>query len=215
MFITLEGIEGSGKSTQMDNVRSYLKKRGREVVVTREPGGTLIGKSLRAILLNPANRQIDPLTELFLYEADRAEHVRKIILPALAEGRTVLCDRFYDATVVYQGYARGQDMELIRQIHRIVLGTLTPDLTILLDVPPEIGLARAWAQIKTGGRAGEESRFEEETIAFHHKIRAGYLDIARLEPDRFCVIDASKDSLTVQSAIRACLHRVLREDRAD
>jgi dTMP kinase len=215
MFITLEGIEGSGKSTQLDNIHSYLKKRGQEVVVTREPGGTLIGKSLRAILLNPANRLIDPLTELLLYEADRAEHVRKIILPALAEGCTVLCDRFYDATVVYQGYARGQDRELIRQIHRIVLGTLTPDLTVLLDVSPEIGLARAWAQIETGGRAGEESRFEEEALAFHHKIRAGYLDIARLEPDRFCVVDASKDPLTVQHAIRACLHRVLGDDRDD
>jgi dTMP kinase len=209
MFISLEGIEGSGKSTQLDNIRLFLEKRGHDVLVTREPGGTDIGKNIRAILLNPGNRQIDPLTELFLYEADRVEHVRKIIAPALAAGRTVLCDRFYDATVVYQGYARGLDLELIRRIHGVILGPLKPNMTILLDVSPDIGLARAWAEIEIGGRTGDESRFEEEALAFHEKIRAGYQDIARSEPERFCVVDASHDSLTVQNAILACLERAL------
>lgn len=209
MFITLEGIEGSGKSTQLDPVRLFLENQGHDVVVTREPGGTAIGKKIRAILLNPGNRQIDPLAELFLYEADRVEHVRHIIAPALAAGRTVLCDRFYDATVVYQGYARGMDLALIRRLHREILGTLKPNVTILLDVSPAIGLARAWAQIENGARTGNESRFEEEALDFHEKIRAGYQDIARSEPERFCVVDASHDPLTVQNAILTCLRRAL------
>jgi dTMP kinase len=209
MFITLEGIEGSGKSTQLSNIRRFLEKRDHDVLVTREPGGTAIGENIRAILLNPANRQIDPLAELFLYEADRVEHVRKIIVPALTAGRTVLCDRFYDATVVYQGYARGLDSELIRRIHRAILGTLKPDITILLDVSPEIGLARAWAQIENGGRTGDESRFEEEALTFHEKIRAGYQAIARSEPERFYVVDASQDPLAVQGEILTGLRRVL------
>jgi dTMP kinase len=209
MFITLEGIEGSGKSSQLDNIRVFLENQGHSVVVTREPGGTDIGKNIRAILLHPANRKIDPFTELFLYEADRVEHVRKIIMPALAAGRTVLCDRFTDATMVYQGYARGLDLEMIERIHRVILGSLKPDMTILLDVSPEIGLARAWTQIENGGRTGDESRFEEETLAFHEKIRAGYQDIARGEPDRFCIVDASHDPLTVKNAILAFLRRAL------
>ncbi len=210
MFITLEGIEGSGKSTQLGNIRRFLENQGHNVLVTREPGGTGIGENIRAILLNPANRQIDPLAELFLYEADRVEHVHKIIMPALTAGRTVLCDRFYDATIVYQGYARGLDLELIRRIHQAILGALKPDLTILLDVSPEIGLARAWAQIKNGGRTGDESRFEEEALTFHEKIRAGYQTIARSEPERFYVVDASHDPRTVQNEILIGLRQVLK-----
>ena len=209
MFITLEGIEGSGKSTQLGNIRRFLENQGHNVLVTREPGGTGIGENIRGILLNPANRQIDPLTELFLYEADRVEHVHKIIIPALTAGRTVLCDRFYDATIVYQGYARGLDSELIRRIHQAILGTLKPDITILLDVSPEIGLARAWAQIKNGGRTGDESRFEEEALTFHEKIRTGYQAIARSEPERFYVVDASQDPRTVKKDILTGLRRVL------
>ena len=211
MFITLEGIEGSGKSSQLDNIRIFLETQGRKVVVTREPGGTAIGKNIRAILLNPVNKRIDPLTELFLYEADRAEHVQKVILPSLAAGRVVLCDRFFDATIVYQGYARGLDSDLIEQMHSVILGRLKPDITFLLDVSPKIGLARAWSQIENGGRTGDESRFEEETVAFHEKIRAGYQKIARREPERFHVIDASHDPLKVKKDILTHLRRALVE----
>lgn len=209
MFITLEGVEGSGKSTQLGNIRAFLQKRGRTVIVTREPGGTDIGRKIRSILLNPGNREMEGLTELFLYEADRAEHVRKIIAPALSAGKTVLCDRFCDATVVYQGYARGLDLEEIRRIHRFILGNLRPDLTILLDLPPEIGLGRAWAQIDKGDRTGAESRFEKEALDFHRKIRAGYLDIARRESERFCIVDAEQDAAAVCRDIKKAIERLM------
>lgn len=209
MFITLEGVEGSGKSTQLGNIRAFLQERGLTVVVTREPGGTDIGRAVRSILLNPGNREMDALTELFLYEADRAEHVRKIIAPALSAGKTVLCDRFFDATMVYQGYARGLDLEEIRRIHRFILGNLSPDLTILLDLPPEIGLTRAWAQIDKGDRTGAESRFEKEALDFHRKIRAGYLDIARHESQRFCIVDAEQDAAAVCRDIKKAIERLM------
>ncbi|MGA9478133.1 MAG: dTMP kinase [Desulfobacterales bacterium] len=209
MFITLEGVEGAGKSTQLGNIRTFLQERGRTVIVTREPGGTDIGRKIRSILLNPDNQAMEGLTELFLYEADRAEHVRKIIAPALSAGKTVLCDRFCDATVVYQGYARGLDLEEIRRIHRFILGNLRPDLTILLDLPPEIGLARAWAQIDKGDRTGKESRFEKEALDFHRKIRAGYLDIARHESERFCIVDAEQDAAAVCRDIKKAIERLM------
>lgn len=205
MLITLEGIEGAGKSSQIGAIVEYLEHRGHAVVVTREPGGTEVGRKIRAILLKPSHRQMAPMTELFLYEADRAEHVQKVIAPALSEGKTVLCDRFYDATVVYQGYARGLDLGMIHQIHRFILADLRPDLTILLDLPPEIGLARAWAQIDNGFRTGDESRFEKEALEFHHKIRSGYLDLARCEPQRFRIVDASRDENTVRKEIIDCV----------
>jgi dTMP kinase len=209
MFITLEGVEGSGKSTQLGNIRAFLQLRGHTVVVTREPGGTDIGRKIRSILLNPDHREMEALTELFLYEADRAEHVRKIIAPAISAGKTVLCDRFFDATMVYQGYARGLDLEEIRRIHRFILGNLSPDLTILLDLPPEIGLARAWAQIDKGDRTGAESRFEKEALDFHRKIRAGYLDIARHESQRFCIVDAEQDAAAVCRDIKKAIERLV------
>ena len=211
MFITLEGVEGSGKSTQLDNIRAFLQARGFAVVVTREPGGTDIGRKIRSILLNPVNREMEALTELFLYEADRAEHVRKVIAPALLAGKTVLCDRFCDATVVYQGYARGLELEEIRRIHRFILGKLMPDLTILLDLAPEIGLARAWDQIDKGDRTGAESRFEKEALDFHRKIRAGYLDIAHRESERFCIVDAAKGAAAVRRDIETAIERLLEE----
>jgi dTMP kinase len=209
MFITLEGVEGSGKSTQVKHIREFMIQRGHTVVVTREPGGTDIGRKIRAILLNPESRGMDALTELFLYEADRAEHVRKIVAPALAAGNVVLCDRFCDATVVYQGYARGLDRDAIQCIHRLILGDLSPDLTVLLDLPPEIGLARAFAQIEKGDRDGQESRFEKRAVAFHRKVRAGYLDLAHREPGRFCIIDAAQDSAVVSRDIRTAIERRL------
>jgi dTMP kinase len=209
MFITLEGVEGSGKSTQLDNIRTFLQERGLTVVVTREPGGTDIGRKIRSVLLNPVNREMEALTELFLYEADRAEHVRKVVEPSLSAGKTVLCDRFCDATVVYQGYARGLDLAEIRRIHRFILGKLMPDLTILLDLPPEIGLARAWAQIDKGDRTGAEIRFEKEALDFHRKIRAGYLDIAHRESARFCIVDAEQGAAAVRRDIETAIERLI------
>jgi len=213
MLITLEGIEGSGKTTQLKNITAYLDRNGYDTIVTREPGGTAIGEKIRAILLNPACEGMEPLTELFLYEADRVEHIKKKIIPALAAGKTVLCDRFYDATVVYQGYARGLDLEFIQRVHRLILEDLKPDLTLLFDLKPQIGLSRAWDQINNGRRTGDESRFEKETLAFHEKIRAGYLEIARLEPERFHIIDASRDLPRVKIDTISGLEQALQQKR--
>ena len=152
MFITLEGIEGAGKSSQLQNIVAFLKDRGYECVTTREPGGTAIGGRIRGILLDPVNSDLDARAELLLYVADRVQHIKTVIEPALAKGRMVVCDRYFDATLVYQGYARGLDKGLIRELHRLVCGNLTPDLTLLFDLEPRIGLARAWREISNGGR---------------------------------------------------------------
>ena len=201
MFITLEGIEGSGKTTQVRHMLEFLGSKGFACVATREPGGTQIGKKIRAILLDPESKDMEPLVELLLYIADRAQHVKEIILPLLSAGKTVVCDRYYDATVVYQGFARGINIELIHELHKSILKDLKPDITILLDLPSKIGLARAWKQIESGDRADLETRFEEETLAFHEKVRSGYLELARLEPQRFRVVDASKNENQVRAEI--------------
>ncbi len=210
MFITLEGIEGSGKTTQIDYLVKYLEKQGRQCVTTREPGGTSIGDKIRAILLDPESRDLDPTAELLLYMADRAQHINSVIKPAVADGQTVICDRYFDATVVYQGFARELDVDVIRQLHALLFNDLKPDLTFLLDLEPGEGLTRAWKQLNDGQRAGGESRFEEETLAFHKKVRAGYLELARLEPDRFCIIDATRDVRQVRDDIYNVLTAFLR-----
>jgi dTMP kinase len=201
MFITLEGIEGSGKTTQAINIVRFLEEKGHTCVITREPGGTEIGKQIRAILLDPENKDLDPLAELLLYAADRAQHLKSIIGPELSAGKTVICDRFFDATTVYQGFARGLDMELINRLHQIVLNSVKPDLTLLFDLPVEIGLGRAWESLDNGSRTARESRFEKETLAFHEKVRSGYLVLAGQEPDRFRIINASNDKEKVLEEI--------------
>jgi len=201
MFISFEGIEGSGKTTHVKHTVRFLKDKGHDCVITREPGGTRIGKKIRAILLDPMSKDMDPLAELLLYTADRAQHIKEFILPLLSDGKMVLCDRYYDATMAYQGFARGLDIGLIEKMHKLLFENLKPDITLLLDLPPEIGLARAWKQIETGTRTGEETRFEEETLSFHKKVRSGYLELARLEPERFRIIDASKDEHGVREEI--------------
>jgi len=201
MFITLEGIEGSGKTTQLEPIVNYLKGRGCECIVTREPGGTRIGKKIRSILLDPDSREIDPMTELLLYMADRSQHINEVVIPHLASGKLVLCDRYYDATLVYQGYARGIDIEIIQRLHQWILKDLKPDVTILLDLEPQIGLKRAWKEIDRGTRTGLETRFEKETLRFHKKVRAGYLTLARNDPDRFEVVDASQNERQVRERI--------------
>ena len=191
MFITLEGIEGSGKTTAVAGLVAYLEGEGHVCTVTREPGGTPFGRRLRSILLDPDSGDIDPAAELLLYCADRVQHVRKVIRPALAAGRIVVCDRYMDATLAYQGGARGLGMALIRDMHHLVLPPLQPDVTLLFDLDPRVGLARAWAAVEGGQRHRRESRFETEALAFHETVRANYLALAREAPDRFAVLDAA------------------------
>ena len=201
MFITFEGIEGSGKTTQIKLLIPVLQAKGYECIATREPGATKIGHKIRAILLDGAHTSMLPLTELLLYEADRAQHVHDVIKPALSANKVVVSDRFFDATTVYQGYARGFDLKLVEQIHRLVIGNLKPDLTIVLDLPVDLGLKRAWQRIKNQSTSLREDRFEKEAIAFHEKVRQGYLTLAGIEPERFRVIDASRDQQTIHEDI--------------
>lgn len=209
MFISLEGIEGCGKTTQLEYLSAYLTAKGRAHVVTREPGGTAIGNKIRSILLDPASKALVATAELLLYLADRAQHIESLIKPCLAKGKIVLCDRYFDATVVYQGFARGLDTGFIRDLHRIIFQDLKPDITLLLDLPPRIGLARAWQELDSGNRCDAESRFEEEAIGFHEKVRAGYLELAKIEPARFKIIDAARALAAVQADIRQVLSDVL------
>lgn len=201
MFISFEGIEGSGKTTHAEHTVRFLQDKGHDCVITREPGGTRIGEKIRAILLDPLSKDMDPLTELLLYNADRAQHIKEYILPLLSDGKMVLCDRYYDATMAYQGFARGLNIGLIEKMHTLLFENLKPDITLLLDLPPEIGLKRAWKQIHNGNRISEETRFEEERLSFHTRVRKGYLELARLEPERFRVIDASKKEDEVREEI--------------
>lgn len=205
MLITLEGIEGAGKTTQLENIVAFFKAKGYECVTTREPGGTPIGAQIRSILLDPQNVRLDANAELLLYMADRVQHIRTLIEPHLADGQVVLCDRFFDATLVYQGYARGLDTKLIRTLHQLVCDDLQPDLTLLFDLEPAQGLARAWHQIDNGSRTDQETRFEQEKLAFHHKVRQGYLDLARQSPQRFRIIDAGQAVSRVTLAVEAAL----------
>ena len=201
MFITFEGIEGSGKTTQIRYLVEYFSSRGHACVTTREPGGTSIGNKIRSILLDPESKGMHPTTELLLYMADRAQHIQFLVKPALAAGKTVLCDRYFDATVVYQGYARGLGIDFVKKLHAMVLNNLKPDTTILLDLAPEVGLKRAWEQLDHGQRSDDESRFEEEKLEFHQRVREGYLDLAHREPDRFHTIDADQDDWQVRDQI--------------
>jgi dTMP kinase len=211
MFITLEGIEGSGKTTQIWRLVEFFEDRGIECVATRQPGGTLIGENIRSILLDPANSALEPLAELLLYLADRAQHINELIRPALKNGKTVVCDRYFDATLVYQGFARGLSIELIRQLHQLLFDDLKPDVTLLLDLSPQVGLERAWQQLNNGQRSGDESRFEAEAVAFHEKVRAGYLELARLEPERFRIIDAAQTQNQVFVAMRKIVSSFLKQ----
>ncbi|HYA88909.1 MAG TPA: dTMP kinase [Nitrospirota bacterium] len=200
-FITLEGIEGSGKSTQIVLLANYLKSLGIRLVLTREPGGTLIGDQVRKILLDPANTALDPKAELLLYAASRAQHLKEVILPHLEGPGVVLCDRFADATLAYQGYGRRLDIDLIRTLDGIVCAGLSPDITILLDIDAAAGVARARGRNNIRGLE-TEGRFENESIAFHERVRQGYLALARQEPERFRIVEASRSREDIQTEIR-------------
>ncbi len=196
-LITFEGIEGSGKSTQARRAAELCRASGREALLEREPGGTAIGKRLREVLLDPASRALDPLSELLLMEADRRQHVSEVLGPALARGALVLCDRFNDATFAYQGGGRGLAAEIVEAIDGWTTGGIRPDRTLLFDCPVDVGLARARR------RDGESTpRFEAEDRSFHERVRAAYLAIARREPARVKVIDTTRPPDEVFADVR-------------
>ncbi len=194
-FITLEGGEGTGKSTQVARLAERLRSTGREVIVTREPGGTPGAEAIRALLVQGEVDRWDALSETLLLNAARHDHVERVIRPALARGAWVVCDRYVDSTLVYQGIAKGLDVELLVRLHEQATGPLWPDLTLVLDVPAAIGLARA------ASRRGDETRFEAHDAAFHERLRAGFLDLAARYAGRCAVIDAIVDVDAVSAAI--------------
>ena len=197
-FITVEGIEGVGKTTNIDFIHQQLQAAGRDVVLTREPGGTPLAEAIRGLLLDPAYTGMDSTCELQLMFAARAEHLARVVWPALEQGQWVLCDRFTDATYAYQGGGRGIDGGVIARLEELVQGDFRPDLTLLLDVPVEIGLARA-------SKRGALDRFEQEKVAFFERVRNAYLEMAQRNPDRYRVIDASLPLNDVQNQIAAIL----------
>ncbi len=212
VFITFEGIEGSGKSTQITQIANYLSAHKKTVALTREPGGTAIGDQVRKILLDPENTGLAPKAELLLYAAGRAQHLAQVILPSLRAGAIVLCDRFSDATIAYQGYGRGLDLELIRSLDLMVTDGMKPDLTLLLDIDAAAGLARARGRNSRIGSEAE-ARFENEHLSFHERVRRGYLELARQDPRRFHIVDASPPPDVVQSRIRQVIDEVLRKSQ--
>ncbi len=189
-FITFEGIEGSGKTTQIKLLASHLEVLGYQVVMTREPGGCPISDKIRSILLDADNHSMRPLTELFLYAAARAQHVAEVIKPALESGCIVLCDRFTDATIAYQSFGRGIEPGTIQTLNILACQSVRPDLTVLIDCDPDIGLMRARQRIEAASGPREE-RFELEALEFHRRVRDGYLGMAMQEPQRFLKIEGS------------------------
>ncbi|WP_331346944.1 dTMP kinase [Cellvibrio sp. UBA7661] len=201
-FLTIEGTEGVGKSTNLAFVRDWLAARGVEVIVTREPGGTPLAEEIRALLLSKRDESVDETAELLLVFAARAQHLARVIQPALARGAWVLSDRFTDATYAYQGGGRGLSKSTIEQLEQLVQGDLRPDLTLILDIDVELGLNRA-------RQRGELDRFESETIGFFERVRAAYRQRANTAPERYAVVDAGKTLAEVQKEIDSVLTRLL------
>lgn len=196
LFITLEGAEGAGKTTQTGLLADWLAGLGLDVLLTREPGAGSIGRQIRAVLLAPENAALAPMTEALLLAADRAQHVAETLAPALAAGKVVLCDRFADSFFAYQGYGRGLPLDRLRALNEAATGGLWPDITLLLELPPDEGLKRAAAR-------GAADRMERERPEFHRRLAAGYAALAEAEPQRIRRIDAGQDAAAVQAAIRA------------
>ena len=201
-FITVEGIEGAGKTTCLNLIEQRVRQRGHALLVTREPGGTALGEDLRTLLLGHRHEGMTDDTELLLMFAARAEHLQARILPALSAGSWVLCDRFTDATYAYQGYGRGIDLERIAILEQWVQGERRPDLTLLMDLPVEIGLERA-------GKRSTPDRFESEAFAFFERVRSGYLSLADAQPDRFRVIDAAQSLQQVSDQVVSAIDAFL------
>lgn len=206
-FITFEGGEGTGKTTQIRRVAEHLQALGRTVVVTREPGGTPVAEAARAVLLDPALEPLG-LSELFLLEAARHDHVERVVRPALARGEVVLCDRYADSSTVYQGMVRGIGVDRVEELNALATGDLDPDLTLVLDLDPEAGVTRARSRNATGD--GSESRLDDEPAEFHRRVREGFLHLAELHPDRVRVIDAGGDPDSVFPRLLAALPEALR-----
>jgi dTMP kinase len=208
LFITFEGVEGSGKTTQIQRLKKYLTQKGIPCKATREPGGCPIGEKVRKILLNPDHREMVPLSELLLYEAARAQHVKEVIGPFLKKGGVILCDRFSDATIAYQGYGRKIDLRWIERLNHFSSRGIKPDVTFLLDCPSDVGLKRALKRNRTLKQEKEE-RFEKEKIQFHQRVRKGYLALAKKEPHRVKVIDTRQGEDNVFNKIRKTVDNLI------
>ena len=201
-FLSVEGGDGSGKSTQIQNIKKYLTERGQEVILTREPGGTEIAEKIRELILDPANKGLTGKAEMLLYAASRAQHLEEKILPALAEGKTVLSDRFTDSSIAYQGYGRGLG-EMVAEVNRIATGGKEPDLTIFLNITPAAGIAR---KNKQDGHILD--RMEQEKLTFHEAVYEGYLALAKESGGRIAAIDADRPAEEVFADIKKELDRV-------
>ena len=214
LFVTFEGGEGSGKSTQIQRLAARLRARGLQPVLTREPGGTAVAEGIRALLLDPGLAP-GPIAEALLMEAARAELVAAVIRPALEAGRVVLCDRYADSTLAYQGAGRGLDPAMLREWNRVATGGLVPDLTLLFDLDPALGLERRGAGLESrspGAMPGRGNRLDRESPDFHARVRARYLELAREEPARFVVLDAAQSPERVEEAAWAALSTWLASD---
>lgn len=205
LFITIEGPDGAGKSTQIPFIKRFLEEKGYKVLLTREPGGTVIGEKIRDILLDKEHKEMSDVTEALLYAASRAQHVAELIIPALKEGKIVLCDRFVDSSMVYQGKGRNLGLESIRDINDFATIGLKPDLTILLDLDPEIGLNRV-------KKVKEVDRLEQEKLTFHRKVYEGYMELATMYPERIKVISANRSIEEVSKEIENKLKTLIGEE---
>jgi len=203
VFITFEGPEGSGKSSQLPALASFLESRGYDVVSTREPGGTRIGNQIREILMRMDNTELHPRTEILLFQAARAQLIEELILPNLADGKVILCDRYGDSTLAYQGYGHGLDLDRLKMILEFATGGLKPDLTILLDVDVMVGLKRKKAK-------EEWNRMDAFELSFHERVRRGYHELFNQEPARWKIVDASQSQEQVQKDIRQIVLEALR-----
>lgn len=212
LFITIEGPEGAGKSTQAAMLAEWLLNMGVAAITTREPGEGKIGGQIRAVILNPENTEMADRAEAFLYAADRAQHVEKMLKPALAAGNVVVCDRYVDSHLAYQGYGRGLDINFLRQVNEMATGGLMPDLTILLQLRAETGLERVRLRQKYAGGAadgGNIDRIEQEKLDFHHRLCEGYAKLAAAEPNRIHPVDANRDINAVKYEIRRIVSGLL------
>jgi len=206
MFITLEGPEGSGKTSHIPYLVEYFREKGYVVFPTREPGGTSIGEQIREVIHDLKNAEMHPRTETLLYQAARAQIVEQVIRPRLADGEIVLSDRYADSTIAYQGYGHQQDLEQVRSLIKYATGGLVPDLTILLDLEVEVGLKRK-------KKADEWNRLDAYTVEFHQRVRAGYLQMIKQEPSRWVVVDAGRDWRSVQEELRKVILKKVEESK--
>ena len=211
LFISFEGIDGSGKSTHLRNAAAFLDSRGYDVVTTREPGGTELGQRIRQVFLEMKGERIDGRVELLLVSAARREHLQKLIEPAIAAGKVVLCDRYNDSTWAYQGTARGLEEELIEKVDQVATDGRRPDLTLLFDLSPEVAMRRSRSGLRL--KQGEVNRLDEEDLEFYRRVRQGFLDRAGRDPYRFKIIDSKGDSRRVKSQVFEALQEFLSEGR--